>query len=590
MNHEIPSSTSPLAEPGYRVLRVWPALLIVVAVVAMMVVPANVIPRTVVHFMTLAFGPTAGMIALSIWWTTLSRARRTERWLPVVAVTIPAAVLMFTIFPIEGNKAMAVIIYGLPVVLLLWVGWAVLARRLLSPRRLIGTVMLILLGWLGVAQVRVDQTDAELRPEWRFWWQPTEEKKAELERAARQTNTAPPTGEVTPVKVSNDDWPEFRGSNRDGRVTGVSINPDWDTNPPTLLWKQRIGPGWGSFSVVGSKLFTQEQRGETEAIVCYDGDTGREVWATTTPVRFEETIAGPGPRATPTINDGKLYAMGATGILSCLDAATGKTIWTTDITKSTGGSPPQWGYASSPLIVDGLAIVYTGGPKKGLAAFRIADGSPAWAAGEAMHSYSSAQLATIHGTPQVLYVSDFGLESFQPDTGEILWKSEWKVNGVNRVTQPAVDGYDVIFGTGVDDRSSRRIHVERNGETWSTSQVWSSKAIAPYFNDSVSYQGHLYGFDDKSFVCVRQSDGKQLWKTGTQYGHGQVTLLADQGLLVVQQVNGKVTLVEANTEEHVERGSFKGLSGKTWNHPVVAHGRLYLRNGQEMACYTLSPK
>src|SRR5262249_43199138 len=153
------------------------------------------------------------------------------------------------------------------------------------------------------------------------------------------------------------DWPEFRGSNRDGVVRGTAIATDWQAKPPQLLWRQRIGPAWSSVIVVSGRLYTQEQRGEKEAVVCYDALTGRELWVHNYIARFWETVSGAGPRATPTFALGRIYALGGTGILNCLDATTGQRQWSHDIASEAGVHAPQWGFSGSPLVTDGFVIV-----------------------------------------------------------------------------------------------------------------------------------------------------------------------------------------------------------------------------------------
>ncbi len=156
----------------------------------------------------------------------------------------------------------------------------------------------------------------------------------------------------------------MRGPTRDGVVTGITIATDWEKHPPRQIWKQRVGPAWSSFAIVGGRLYTQEQRGESEAVVCLDPDIGREIWAHEDAARFWDGQAGAGPRATPTFSDGKIYTLGATGILNCLDAATGAVAWSHDIVADSGAPLPMWGFASSPLVVDGVVIVYAGAAEK----------------------------------------------------------------------------------------------------------------------------------------------------------------------------------------------------------------------------------
>jgi outer membrane protein assembly factor BamB len=156
----------------------------------------------------------------------------------------------------------------------------------------------------------------------------------------------------------------------------------------------------------------------------------------------------------------------------------------------------------------------------------------------------------------------------------------------NRVTQPALVGdADVLIGTGFGF-GTRRLHVTRAGGGWTAEQVWESKAIAPYFNDLVVYKDHVYGFHNAFFTCVSLADGKGKWKE-RGYDSGQVLLLPDQDLLLIQAEKGDVALVEAKPDARKELARFRAIDGKTWNHPVVAHGKLYVRNGEEAACFEL---
>jgi outer membrane protein assembly factor BamB len=576
--------------------RAWPALFILVAVAALMVVPSLVVPRTMVHFLGMFLAPLVGTVALIGWWLFASRGR--VRWLVPALILVPAAAILATLH--RGNPMMAAV-YGLPLLLVVAVVWHVLTRGLGPEPRRIGLALAMLGVWGLIGMVRIEGADGDMVPTLRWRWQPTDEELFAAERASRTAAAAGPRLYV----VEGKDWPGFRGPARDGRIGGVKIDAD---RPPELLWKHRIGPGWGSFAVVGKwppspademRLITQEQRGADEAVVCYAAATGAELWEHRLPARFEEAIGGPGPRATPTIHEARVYAQGATGKLVCLDVDTGKPHWTADLTVDVGGVIAPWGYAASPLVVGGLVVVYGGGPNgKGTAAYRADTGQLAWSAGKATHSYSSPHRATLGGVEQVLLASDHGIESFAPADGKLLWEHAWQAKGLNRVTQPTVlNDTDLLLGTGVgNDQGTRRLRVMKTTSGWDVRTVWGSKAIRPYFNDGVVHGGHVYGFDGTRFCCVDLETGRETWKEGT-YGSGQVLLLADQGLLVVQAEKGGVALVEANPAEHVERAKFPALSGKTWNHPVVVPAvdatdpaprptvLLFVRNGQEAACY-----
>ncbi|MGL6072824.1 MAG: PQQ-binding-like beta-propeller repeat protein [Fimbriiglobus sp.] len=579
---EVPNSTP--RRPWLLIPILLPLLAVTVVYVAPMLDH-----RSTGHFMGMFGGPVICAFLLMGWWAWAMRGEGLLRWLPLILVFGGAVIMATTFFQGDPKWAPA---FGIPFAGLLWCVWLVGSWSLEWATRRVGVVLAIVLAWCGFTLIRIDGTDAEIMPEISWRWQSTSAELYEQERISR--GKAQPAKQET-LTIGAGDWAEFRGPNRDNRLAGLRINTDWVTNPPKLLWKQRIGPGWGSFSVVGKRIYTQEQRrDQVEAIVCLDFDTGQEYWSHEVPARFYEQIAGAGPRSTPTIADGRLYAMGATGILTCLNAMTGEKAWEIDVTKVTSGTPPPWGYAISPLVTNGKVIVYVGGkPDQGTAAFHVGTGELAWAKGQASHGYASPQRVKLAGLEQVLLQSNFGLESFEPTTGQLLWSHEWKLKEVNRATQPViVDDTDVIIGSGVGTiQASRRLHLTAPPDStgaWKVDTLWTTKAIKPYFNDAVVHNGFLYGFDDKKFVCVDLKDGKQRWTTGNDYGHGQVVLLQEQGLLVVQAVDGKVALLEANDKEHVELSKFPALAGKTWNHPVIAHGRLLVRNAEQVACYELA--
>jgi outer membrane protein assembly factor BamB len=329
-------------------------------------------------------------------------------------------------------------------------------------------------------------------------------------------------------------------------------------------------------------------------VLCCHTATGKEVWAHTYEARFTEIVAGPGPRATPTFHEGKLYTLGASGKLHCLDAATGRVHWTRDIVDDSGAKIPQWGFASSPLITRGLVIVYSGAPEsKCVLAYKADTGAPAWQAGDLGHGYSSPQLATLGGVEQVLAAGESGLAGFDPVRGDMLWWHDWPTEkNLARVIQPAiVSASDVLIGTGFG-HGTRRVRIARQGQSWSDEEQWTTQAIKPYYNDLVIHDGHLYGFDGNIFTCVSLEDGTNRWRNrgpGKGYGNGQVLLLADQAVLLVLSEKGEAMLLKASPEKHESLGRFQAINGKSWNHPVVAHGKLFVRNGEEAACYQLRP-
>jgi outer membrane protein assembly factor BamB len=363
----------------------------------------------------------------------------------------------------------------------------------------------------------------------------------------------------------------------------VRIETDWATSAPVQVWRKPIGPAWSSFAVHGNYIYTQEQRGEHEIVSCYDLATGAPVWRHRDTARFWESNAGAGPRATPTLGDGRVYTLGATGIVNALDAGTGAVVWSRNAQSDTGAELPGWAFAGSPLVVGEMVVVATAGR---LAAYDSADGKLRWTANSGGSGYSSPQLEIIDGVPQVLLLNTHGAIGVSPPDGKELWKHEW--NG-DAIVQPAViDGRDVLIGSGSGgaEVGMRRISIAPASAGWSVQERWTSTGLKPYFNDFVVHKGHAYGFDGSILSCIDLADGKRKWKGG-RYGQGQMVLLSDQDLLLLVGEEGELALVRAAPDQFTELARIPGIEGKTWNHPVLIGDMLLVRNSEVMAAFRL---
>ena len=308
-------------------------------------------------------------------------------------------------------------------------------------------------------------------------------------------------------------WPGFRGPARDSVVRGVRIETDWSRTPPVELWRKPIGPGWSSFAVAGDRFFTQEQRGDDEIVSAYDVKTGEPVWRHRDAARFWESNAGAGPRATPTLSNGRVYTLGATGILNALDARDGSVIWSRNAATDTGTKVPDWGIASSPLVVGDVVIAATAGS---LAAYDVATGKPRWLGPKDGWGYSSPQLATIDGVAQIVLVNGPGVIGVSPSDGAVLWKHAW---GGDSIVQPAVlAGGDLLVGSGsglAANSGMLRVNVAHEAGGWIVKERWTSTALKPYFNDFVVHHGHAFGFDGSILACIDLADGTRKWKGRT---------------------------------------------------------------------------
>jgi len=311
------------------------------------------------------------------------------------------------------------------------------------------------------------------------------------------------------------------------------------------------------------------------------------LWRHRDGVRFWESNGGAGPRATPTLSHGRVYAFGATGILNVLDARTGAVVWSRNAASDTHVKVPMWGFASSPVVVDEVVIVAVSGA---LAAYDIANGNPRWSRPSHGGSYSSPHLSTIDGVVQIVLLSASGATSVAPASGTVLWDYAWP--GGTTIVQPALtaDGGVLInnlSSSGMGSEGTRRLAVAHRPGGWTVEERWTSNGLKPYFNDFVVHKGHAFGFDGSIIACIDLADGKRKWKGG-RYGNGQLLLVADQDLLVVLSEEGELALVGATPDQFTELARFPALEGKTWNHPVLVGDVLLVRNGQEMAAFRLS--
>jgi outer membrane protein assembly factor BamB len=250
----------------------------------------------------------------------------------------------------------------------------------------------------------------------------------------------------------------------------------------------------------------------------------------------------------------------------------------------------MWGFVSSPLIAGELVVVYAGGEAgKGLLAYKLQSGELAWTAAAGNSSYSSPQLTSLAGVPQCLMLNDSGLTAVDTASGKELWKTGVAMKNAPRCGQPRLVQGNQLLVASVGGLGCSLIEVSKAAERWTVDTRWESKDLKPEFPDFVVQNGYAYGFDIAVFCCLKVADGKRAWKEG-RYGRGQVMLLREQNLLLVVSESGELVLLAADPATHRELARYRALTGKTWNHPVVKGDRVYLRNAEEMACYSLSTK
>lgn len=394
------------------------------------------------------------------------------------------------------------------------------------------------------------------------------------------------TAQALPVSTRNY-WTNFRGPRRDGKYDEAPVSTNWPSGGLPVIWKQPVGVGHASFAVAEGKAYTMEQRRNQEVVAAYDLGTGRELWTQKWNAEFTESN-GDGPRATPTWDSGRLYALGATGELRCLDGNTGAIVWGKNILSDNGASNLQWAMAASPLVVDDKVIVLPGGPSgKSVVAYNKNTGAPAWKVLNDTQAYVSPMLVELAGRRQIMVVSAMRVFGLAPENGTLLWSHAWDTDGGINVSQPIVVDSNRFFISSGYRKGAALIEVKGSGNSYTATTIWENNNMKNKFNSSVLHNGHIYGLDEGILSCLDVNTGERKWKDG-RYGYGQVVLAG--GHLIVLTDSGELALVKASPAGFSEVAKFTALQGKTWNYPAIAGGRLLVRNSTEMAAFDISSK
>ena len=374
------------------------------------------------------------------------------------------------------------------------------------------------------------------------------------------------------------DWPQFRGVNRDGVSAETDLPRSWPTEGPRVVWKRAIGEGYSGISVVGDRLYTMDSDGTAEYVLALEAGSGKEVWRVPAGSKLIDSM-GNGPRTTPTLDDGTVYAMGSHGRLLALKAADGAKIWEVDLPQAFGAKRPTWGYSGSPLIDGDLLILEVGGKDgRGVVAFEKATGKVRWGALDGDAAYSSPVLMTIGGIKQYVVTrrADSQTVALLPD-GSVLWThpGPFSVIGSALLIPP-----DKVYVSGGDDAGAVLMRIKTEGGKATVEELWKTRTMKNHFNNAVLVGSHLYGFDNATFKCLSVATGEQTWAFR---GLGKGSLLAADGnLLIVLADQGTLLLVEATPDAYTELARFQAMEGKAWTAPTLANGRLYLRDHDEI--------
>lgn len=540
-------------------------------------------PRFWVQIAGLAIGAAFAM-GLAVWLSRRTTWALTWCWIAGVTWSLAAAGMWWlqaSPFSHDPRFAGAFVVSSWWL-LAAWLAWLLPLGR---SARAGGFVALAAVSAVALASVEAKGIDGAALP--RIGWRSSaDEPPDNTPMPTDQTASASAGAEEIDESAATGDYPRFRGVDGSGVVLGAHLARDWSVDPPKLLWEQKVGAGWGSLAVAGERVFTQEQRGADECVVCYHRPTGRPLWVHRDPAHYEGPSTGDGPRATPTVDGERVFTLGATGILNCLDRRSGQRHWSINILDDTKATAPPHGMVGSPLVVGELVVVCAGSTQGGtLVAYEKSTGQRVWSAGNDAAGYTSPQLFELAGTPQIIIVSPQIIKSHDPITGRVLWTHGFANEQQTNCSQPCQVGADRLLASSNYGKGCILLELKRDESgTWTAHEIWHNRTLQTKFSSPVVRDQFAYGLDDGILECVSLADGNRQWKRG-RYGHGQLMLVDD--LLVIQAEDGRVALVEASPARFTELASFQPLADKTWNYPVVAGDQLLVRNANEAACYQL---
>jgi outer membrane protein assembly factor BamB len=381
------------------------------------------------------------------------------------------------------------------------------------------------------------------------------------------------------------DWPQWRGPNRDGISKESGLLKQWGTEGPPLVWKiTGAGGGYSSFAIAGGRIYTMGLRGTREYVIAFDVATGKEVWATAHGGAFRND-RGDGPRGTPTVDGATLYALGGNGDLSAMDTKTGRIVWTMNVLEKFGGENITWGISESPLVIEEKVLVNPGGPGASIVALNKKDGTLIWKSQSDRSGYSSAIPVKIGDTTQVVFFTHQRAVGLDLKDGKLLWEYDRASNDVANVATPVARGNRVFissdYGTGAG-----LVEIKADGKA---QEVYFTKDMRNHHSSSILIGDYLYGFSSGILTAMSFDTGKVAWKDRSV---GKGSLVYADGNLYALSENGVVGLIEATPEGYREKGRFRITQNSlpTWTHPVVAGGRLYLRDQDTIYAYDVRAK
>jgi outer membrane protein assembly factor BamB len=391
--------------------------------------------------------------------------------------------------------------------------------------------------------------------------------------------------------VSAQDWPGWRGPNRDGLVTAFSAPKAW---PETLKlkWKMTVGEGHSSPIVSGNRVYIQARQGEQEVLSAIDLNSGKSLWTDSHPVAYTMNPAalghGKGPKSTPAISGGKLYSLSINGMLSCHDAETGKVKWRKNFSEEFKATSPLYGTAMSPLVIDNLVIAHVGGNFGGmLAAFNADTGDVKWSWKGDGPGYASPIVVTLGGARQIVTQSEKNIIAVSPSSGEMLWQMPFTTEYDQNIVTPVVYKDTIIF-SGID-KGTFAIKPQMNGGKWKAEQVWQNPQVAMYMNSPVVSGDHLFGLSHKrkgQFFGLDARTGATAWTSEGREGENAGMLVAGN-LLFFLTNDAELIVARKSATAFEPLKKYTVAQSPTWAHPVVIGSRILIKDATTLALWGL---
>ncbi len=387
--------------------------------------------------------------------------------------------------------------------------------------------------------------------------------------------------------VVGEDWPEWRGADRDGVVAGFDIPEEWPEEL-VLRWSAEVGLGYATPLLVGDVLYQFARQGTEEVMLALDAQTGATLWRNAYPAEFEMSPAtashGPGPKSTPAFRDGRLYAHGMTGSVTAWDAATGERLWHVPGT----GVEPLYHTSMSPLVREGLVVVHVGGHDDGaLTGFDAATGEPRWSWDGDGPAYGSPMLFDFDGTGQVVTFTQNFLVGVSFESGELLWSRPFTTPS-DTTSQTPVRHRDMVIQTG---RSAgvTAFRVLRDGDGWTTEDAWSTREASLYMANPVVGEGVLFGLSHRNsgqYVAMDLDDGNLLWKSAPRQAEN-AAMLRVGGAVVSLETDAELVIFEASRAGLEEVRRYEVGEGETWTQPTLSGDRIFVKDVSDLTLYTI---